>query len=416
MLPEFWKNVYCELLLFFKQKSDMTMVPSGSSFEVSRIDKTDHAHLLKLWNEHGVQLLTKLESRVCPACGEGDGVFVFTTRDGYNYHNCPACGCCYFPKMLQFNVFEQFFDLCPEASLVHKKVTQNRISGLDDSSVARFDNYLNWLSPFLERLQNSNSSYPNVLDFGTGLGGFLHYTQSKGFNSTGIELDSVTAQVGREKGLTIFSQMEELPRKKFELISLWEVVEHLDSPHDYLHKLKELLALNGLLVFTFPNLNSLDVRVYGSDTIHVYGGDTGSGHINLFNFNNFKILLNSAGLVPIASTGEFSTNLLDLFMYIQGVSEKQIKGNTLDDIKGKISTSTLSTLNAIGPLAHIMQLETGTAPILFVVACKEEDRPFYSGAIGQFSELISNERQAILKKAKDSWTKSIPKYKWAFWK
>ena len=61
-----------------------------------------------------------------------------------------------------------------------------------------------------------------------------------------------------EKELSIFKG------KKFDVITLWHVLEHVENLEIYIQSLKELLKENGTLLIAVPNYKSFDATYYGS--------------------------------------------------------------------------------------------------------------------------------------------------------
>lgn len=100
-----------------------------------------------------------------------------------------------------------------------------------------------------------------LLDVGCNLGLFLWVAQSEGFEVTGVELNTECAEYGREHfSLTIHSSyLEELrfPDASFDVITLFDVLEHVPDIHGFLNEVRRILRNNGLLVLQSPNLGSL---------------------------------------------------------------------------------------------------------------------------------------------------------------
>ena len=57
--------------------------------------------------------------------------------------------------------------------------------------------------------------------------------------------------------------------EKFDVITLWHVLEHVENPDMLLKKLKMLLDKNGLLVMSVPNIQSFQFYIFGRNTFHL---------------------------------------------------------------------------------------------------------------------------------------------------
>ncbi len=106
-----------------------------------------------------------------------------------------------------------------------------------------------------------------LLDVGCATGIFLHEMQQAGWDVVGIEPNLNAADYARRRfGLQIYIgtlRQVGLPSAAFDVITLWDVLEHLPTPWADLVEVHRLLKDNGLLVIRIPNLESLEARLFG---------------------------------------------------------------------------------------------------------------------------------------------------------
>ena len=114
----------------------------------------------------------------------------------------------------------------------------------------------------LSLINSFNVKEKNVLDIGAGTGDFLNTCKSNGWNVFGVEPSNDARLIAKEKGVKLKSKLEELPINKFDVITLWHVLEHVDNLCEYVSKLKELLTDTGRLVIAVPNYKSYDANYY----------------------------------------------------------------------------------------------------------------------------------------------------------
>ena len=110
-----------------------------------------------------------------------------------------------------------------------------------------------------------NHIKPHILDFGCGVGDFLHYAQQKGCEITGCDLSEDARRFASEKlGKTIVTPEEifALPDSSFDIITMWHVLEHIDNLNYQTEQLQRLLKENGRLVIAVPNYMSYDAQYY----------------------------------------------------------------------------------------------------------------------------------------------------------
>lgn len=107
-----------------------------------------------------------------------------------------------------------------------------------------------------------------VLDVGCAGGAFPKAAQDLGFTVVGVEPSVWMARFGRAKyGLdirdgTLFDH--DLPDGNFDIITFWDVLEHLPQPALVLDKALTLLKENGVLILTYPDYGSLMAHYLGS--------------------------------------------------------------------------------------------------------------------------------------------------------
>lgn len=120
----------------------------------------------------------------------------------------------------------------------------------------------------------------NLMDIGCGTGDFLVACKKNGWNTTGIEPNEKARKLGLEKLESssgqntegrIFQDIKEYRNTvekdkretKFDVITLWHVLEHVPAISEYVKELHNLLADNGTLVVAVPNHKSYDAKIYG---------------------------------------------------------------------------------------------------------------------------------------------------------
>jgi 2-polyprenyl-3-methyl-5-hydroxy-6-metoxy-1,4-benzoquinol methylase len=120
----------------------------------------------------------------------------------------------------------------------------------------------------VEKYQNGGK----LLEVGCGTGLFLEEAVRSGrWEVTGIEPTERVAQYAAEKlGVPILQSTFEdtsLPESEFDVIALWNVLEHLSQPVACLKTAHRLLKANGWLVFSIPNVDGLEARLFGTSWI-----------------------------------------------------------------------------------------------------------------------------------------------------
>jgi len=101
----------------------------------------------------------------------------------------------------------------------------------------------------------------SLLDIGCNIGLFMKVAQHAGFDVKGIELNADCALYGREKfHLDIDTRYLEdivFPDETFDVITLFDVLEHIPDINSFIDELRRILKKGGLVVIQAPNLDSL---------------------------------------------------------------------------------------------------------------------------------------------------------------
>ncbi|MGQ0553737.1 MAG: class I SAM-dependent methyltransferase [Planctomycetota bacterium] len=108
----------------------------------------------------------------------------------------------------------------------------------------------------------------SVLDVGCAAGFFLAVMAEQGWQTTGIELSEPMVSYARDTlHLPDVRQGDllsvALPPAHFDLITLWDVVEHLEDPLAHLRAAARALKPDGLLLLETQNVSSLFARLLG---------------------------------------------------------------------------------------------------------------------------------------------------------
>lgn len=154
---------------------------------------------------------------------------------------------------------------------------------------------------YLDKIALFNPPPGKLLDVGTATGKFLLSAKARGWDVAGTEISEAAAQRGREQGLMI--QTGALPDtsflpESFDVITLWDVFEHLPNPHDALGRFLTLLKPNGLLLLNLPDAGSVYARLSGRFWQLILPPE----HIYLYNKKNLELLLKQYGFSVLQVT------------------------------------------------------------------------------------------------------------------
>lgn len=114
--------------------------------------------------------------------------------------------------------------------------------------------YSDFISTYLKQEKG------NLLDVGCGLGFFVKavLTEKPGWSAVGYEISKQAVKFANEQNgmKTVYAglvQDSKLPNESFDIITLWDVIEHIPKPHSLLTYLHGLLKPGGILFLQTPN-------------------------------------------------------------------------------------------------------------------------------------------------------------------
>lgn len=165
---------------------------------------------------------------------------------------------------------------------------------------SRPESYYNYRADLLQLVPKI---YGNVLDVGCGEGNYAFYLKERGAAYiAGVEIDSEAAAAARKKMDFVFagSAEEKLPfeQGQFDLIICADVLEHLINPWEVLRNLKQLLAPDGHLLVSMPNLRYApvlyNILIRGLFRYKI-SGVLDYTHLRFFTLSTMKELIEESG-------------------------------------------------------------------------------------------------------------------------
>ena len=206
-----------------------------------------------------------MESVICNLCGADDAEVLFEGRDRlhdlpghFPLRRCRQCGLIYLsPRPDRDEIRHYYPDSYPSYSLAIDDepsawVRLNRCYGMAKRRWA-----------VLPRVGPPG----RALDVGCATGNFLHNLRSCGWQVYGVEPSPGAADYARKRlGLTVFrGELAEAgyPERFFDLVSFWDVLEHVHDPRATLDEAARVTKPGGSLVLSLPNPESIGARLFG---------------------------------------------------------------------------------------------------------------------------------------------------------
>jgi 2-polyprenyl-3-methyl-5-hydroxy-6-metoxy-1,4-benzoquinol methylase len=178
---------------------------------------------------------------------------------------------------------------------------------------------LNKLCHFVEQSEHEGG---RLLDVGCGTGNFLAQMRERGaWKVFGLDVNQKAVRYARQRlqieafcGTLTDAQY---PSAFFDVVTLWNVLEHLHSPIRTLEEVRRVLRPGGALILSVPNSRSMDARLFGP---HWIGLDP-PRHLYTFDQRTLRLLLAQAGfrILEVGHvTGSYHSFVTSTCLLLQG--------------------------------------------------------------------------------------------------
>ena len=118
------------------------------------------------------------------------------------------------------------------------------------------------------RIVRSRVSGGRLLDVGAAYGHFASAATRAGFDARGVELSAHAAETARERlGANVMAGTiadVDAPAGSFDVVTMWDVLEHAHDARATLASAAELLRPGGFVFLTVPNAGSFIARLMGA--------------------------------------------------------------------------------------------------------------------------------------------------------
>ena len=161
-----------------------------------------------------------------------------------------------------------------------------------------------------------NTKQKKLLEVGAAYGFFINIAKLHFNLAIGTEIASEPSRYAREnynidvRNLDIIEW--DFDNIKFDLVCMWDVIEHLHSPNKYLQKLSVNMKKNSIIALTTPDIGSLVARVRKQNWRQIHPPT----HVHYFNKKSIETILNNNGFKIIEYTHFGRYRSLGMIFYI----------------------------------------------------------------------------------------------------
>lgn len=187
-------------------------------------------------------MTTRTTAPPCPACG-GPGRDRHYRIEQYDLHRCADC-------RTEFLVVDDERDAVAVTYWDSYKFEIYADKEVQADYEARY-------RTVLDQARRFTSTIDRVVDVGCGIGNFLDWVRSQGMEATGADVDDGALATCAERGLEavhIDELTDRIPAGSIDLITLWDVIEHINEPLAAVERLVPLLRPGGIMAFETPDV------------------------------------------------------------------------------------------------------------------------------------------------------------------
>jgi SAM-dependent methyltransferase len=205
-----------------------------------------------------------LEERACPVCGDSAQHKLFV-KGGGQYVRCASCSMVFLNPVFKDAALADYYR--------HNTAAQAAAHGSEEAFYRRI------YGAGMDLAQH-HVRRGDLLDIGCSGGLFLDVARERGWKTFGIELNEQEVVIAESKGHQVWNaEIGALTtERRFALISLWDVFEHIKDGVGYLRALADRLAPDGAVFMQIPSADSLAARVM-REHCNVFDG---LEHVNLY--------------------------------------------------------------------------------------------------------------------------------------
>ena len=215
--------------------------------------------------------LLPAEDIACNLCGSRDAQLLYPstltnltpnaedfrcTSAAYGIHppivRCNLCGLVYANPRWDSNVVRDSYSVVEDQTYVEER----------EGRVLTFSRNL---KP-LETLIGPDSKTRRLLDVGCHIGVMVELAQQRGWEAWGVEPSTWAAEQARARGLHVITgtlDSAQVPSDYFDVVTMWDVIEHLTDPAAELRNVHRVLRPDGIFAIHTIDIESWFARLMG---------------------------------------------------------------------------------------------------------------------------------------------------------
>lgn len=220
--------------------------------------------------------------KLCHICNSKD-IRIYCRKNGYTLYRCNACDFIFvhpLPDNLDTVYGEEYFHDTGKQEFGYSDYDSDK-----DPMRYVFEQYLDKF----EKVSKNRT----ILDIGCATGYFLDLAKERGWKTYGVEISEYAAKEATSRGHSVYvGKLPELNiANKVDVVTMWDVLEHVDNPRAYLETAYRMLNEGGYVAINTVDSSSLWALMMGKKWHLIVPPE----HIHYYATSNLKQLLKQTG-------------------------------------------------------------------------------------------------------------------------
>lgn len=252
-----------------------------------------------------------LPELACPFCARRSPFIRYQITDQHRIVKCEDCGLMWLHPRPSLEELHEIYDEGYYHNEEFYDSAGSKLYGYYDYLYERLNKQYTYqkmadrADELLRRDRHHDQEKPAWLDVGCGLGFLMDVAFDHGYRVHGVEFNPYAVQAIEAKytfPVTCGSIHDLDPGERYQVISLFDVIEHLDDPFGDLKRLRNLVSDDGLLMLQTMDSESLPSRIIGK---RLEDFRRFREHLYFFSRQSMTRVLEAAGweVVDIVSVG-----------------------------------------------------------------------------------------------------------------
>lgn len=241
----------------------------------------------------------------CPAC-DGDRHASAFTKAGFTYAECEDCDTLFVSPRPSYATLMHLYENSPSTKYWVEEFFRPMAAARREKIFRPRADYVSSRFPELESAR--------VGDIGAGYGLFLEELRERWPRATSLAIEPSVAMAAilREKNIRVLEQMLEdvtIGDAGFDLLTAFELFEHLHDPAAFLRRVYTLLKPGGYLYLTTLNGQGFDIQLLWERSKSV----SPPHHLNFLNPRSMALLLRRVGfeVIEVGTPGELDWDIVE---------------------------------------------------------------------------------------------------------